>query len=153
MNPNDSATADHERYMRRCIELAKIAQSRRNTPVGSIVVVNGQIVGEGIEQMPAGSSIAGHAELIACQSAVDRIGDYLLPEATLYTTAEPCFMCSYVIRQCQITLVVYGVETPVIGGITSTHPILTDAALSVWSPAPRVLSGILRYECQQLGST
>ena len=132
-----AAMSEHERYMRRCIELAKVAQSRGNTPVGSIVTVDGQVVGEGIEDLPAGTSITGHAEVMACQDAVVRTGNQLLPEATLYTTAEPCFMCSYVVRQCQIALVVYGVETPDIGGVTSPHRILTDSALSAWSPAPR----------------
>ena len=154
MNANDvAALREHEQYMRRCIELARIAQSRKNTPVGSVVVIDGEIVGEGIEDLPSGTSITGHAEVIACQSAVDRTGSRVLHGATLYTTAEPCFMCSYVIRQCDIALVVYGVTTPNIGGITSSHSILTDAKLSGWNPAPRVLRGILESECQQLRST
>lgn len=151
MVSNDLAgIAEHERYMRRCIQLAKVAQSRGNTPVGSVVVVEGDIVGEGIEELPTGTSITGHAELIACQSAVNQTGAWLLDGATLYTTAEPCYMCSYVIRQCRIALVVYGIETPDIGGVTSIHPILTDADLSRWRPAVRVLDGVLQMECQKL---
>lgn len=142
--------ADHERYMRRCIELALQAQSRGNTPVGSLVVANGDIVGEGIEELSGGNNLTGHAEVIACQSAVDHLGSVRLEGATLYTTAEPCFMCAYVIRQCGITLVVYGVETAMIGGITSHHPILTDTLLSEWKPAPRILAGVLQDECQRL---
>ena len=150
MSPSATTTADHERYMRRCIEPAGIAQSQDNTPVGSVVVINGEIVGEGIEELPRGPNITGHAEVVACQDAVNRTGSNSLSEAALYTTAEPCFMCSYVIRHCRIALVVYGVGTPDIGGITSSHPILTDAALSDWSPAPRVLGGVLQRECQSL---
>lgn len=143
---------EHEQYMRRCVELAMIAQSRNNTPVGSVVVMDGEIVGEGCEELPSGVNITGHAEVLACQSAVNQTGSRRLVGATLYTTAEPCFMCSYVIRQCGISLVVYGVETPAVGGITSSCPILTDEALSTWSPAPGVLGGVLRRECGMLGS-
>ncbi len=141
---------DHERFMRRCIELARVAQSQENTPVGSVVVIDGQIVGEGMEELPAGDRITGHAEAIACQDAVDRTGNRRLIGATLYTTAEPCFMCSYVIRQCGVAMVVYGLNTPIVGGVTSAMPILTDESLSDWMPSPRVVAGVLRDECQQL---
>jgi len=151
--PDTAAAGEHERFMRRCIELARTANSRGNTPVGSVVVIDGVIVGEGIEDVPAGSSVTGHAEILACQSAVDRMGSRLLDGATLYSTAEPCFMCSYVIRQCGIALVVYGLDTPGVGGVTSRMPILTDPSLSDWMPPPRVVKGILSNECQELTPT
>jgi hypothetical protein len=47
-------------------------------------------------------------------------------------------------------LVIHGVETPLIGGVTSGHPILTDPALDGWRPAPLVLAGILREECGRI---
>ena len=146
-------TEEHEQFMRRCIELARIAHSQGNTPVGSVVVIDEEIVGEGIEALPAGNDVTGHAEVLACQAAVNRIGKRLLDGAALYSTAEPCFMCSYVIRQCGISLVVYGKDTPKIGGVTSMLPILTDARLTSWMPAPVTLSGILRDECELLRST
>ena len=73
-----------------------------------------------------------------------------LAGAFLYTTAEPCFMCGYAIRQLRIGLVVYGKETPVFGAVTSVHPILTDPALDSWRPAPEVIGGVLREECERL---
>jgi hypothetical protein len=59
-------------------------------------------------------------------------------------------MCSYVIRQLRAALVIYGVETPLIGGVTSDHPILTDPALDPWRPAPVVIGGDLRDDCGRL---
>ncbi len=143
-------TPEHEQFMRRCIELARVAQRQGNTPVGSIVVLGGEVVSEGIESLPAGDDITGHAEVLACQAAVSNTGSKDLSDAALYSTAEPCYMCSFAIRQSGIALVVYGVDTPDIGGVTSIHPILTDPCLSSWRPAPRILSGILRRECRQL---
>lgn len=144
------AASDHEKFMRRCLELAALARGEGNTPVGSVVALDGQIVGEGAEALPAGRAVTGHAEVLACQAALDRVGRRDLAGAALYTTAEPCFMCSYVIRQLRAALVVYGVETPLIGGITSIHPILTDPALDAWRPAPLVLGGVLRDECRRI---
>ena len=143
-------TTDHDSFMRRCLDLATEARDRGDTPVGSLVVLDGAIVGEASETLPTGSSIAGHAEILACQAALDATGRRDLAGAVLYTTAEPCFMCAYAIRQLRIGLVVYGTETPVIGAVTSSHPILADRALDVWRPTPAILGGVLRPECERL---
>lgn len=141
---------EHERFMHHCLELARLARKQGNTPVGSVVVLDGKIIGEGVEQLPAGRLVTGHAEVLACQQAVERIGSRTLPGAVLYTTAEPCFMCSYVIRQSEIEQVVYGKETPRIGGVSSAFPILTDRSLNDWKPSVTVIGGVLAEECQRL---
>jgi tRNA(adenine34) deaminase len=142
----------HEEFMRRCIQLALNAKAQGNTAVGSVVVLGGKIVGEGVEQLPVGNLLTGHAEVLACQQAIETMQVRLLEKAILYSTAEPCFMCSYVIRQCRIAKVVYGTETAMIGGITSSFPILTALRLNSWKPAPQVLGGILAEECRRLHS-
>jgi tRNA(adenine34) deaminase len=146
----DEVADDHEHFMRRCLELAAEAREQGNAPVGSVVVLDGAIIGEGIETLPTGTSITGHAETLACQAALDATGHKDLAGAVLYTTAEPCFMCAYVIRQLRIGLVVYGKEAPVIGAVTSIHPILTDPALDGWQPTPAVIGGVLREECERM---
>ena len=146
----DEVADDHEHFMRRCLELAAVARERGDTPVGSVVMLDGVIIGEGIETLPTGSSITGHAETLACQAALDASGHRDLAGAVIYTTAEPCFMCGYAIRQLRVGLVVYGMDTPVIGAVNSVHPILTDPALDGWRPAPSVFGGVLREECERL---
>ncbi|QDV36380.1 tRNA-specific adenosine deaminase [Tautonia plasticadhaerens] len=59
-------------------------------------------------------------------------------------------MCSYVIRQARIAAVVHGRNTPLIGGVTSAHPILTAADFDPWRPAPEVIGGVLEEECLAL---
>ena len=142
----------HEKFMRRCIQLARHAKEQGNTAVGSVVVLGGKIVGEGVEQLPAGNILTGHAELLACQQAIETLKLRSLEKAILYTTAEPCFMCSYVIRQCRIAQVVYGTETQIIGGITSSFPILTANSLNNWQPASKVIGGVLAEECLRVRS-
>jgi tRNA(adenine34) deaminase len=143
-------TTDHEHLMRRCLELAAKALERGDTPVGSVVVLDGAIIGEGIETLPTGTSITGHAETLACQAALDATGRRDLAGAVPYSSAEPCFMCGYAVRQLRIGLIVYGKDTPIIGAVTSIHPILTDPTLDVWRPAPVVIGGVLREECEGL---
>jgi tRNA(adenine34) deaminase len=142
----------YEEFMRRCIQLALLAKEQGNTAVGSVVVFGGKIVGEGVEQLPAGNILAGHAELVACQQAIETLKVRSLEKAILYSTAEPCFMCSYVIRECRIAKVVYGTETEMIGGITSLFPILTATSLNNWNPALKVIGGVLAEECLRLRS-
>lgn len=143
----------HEQHMRRCIELARIALQRGNTPVGSIIVLEGNIIGEGFETLPASNDILGHAEVIACKDAVARTGSRSLVGTSLYSTAEPCFMCSYVIRECEISQVVYAVDSPGIGGATSNHPILTDETIANWGNAPGIVTGVLHEDCVRLRSS
>src|SRR5262245_31915262 len=121
-----------EGFMKRCLALARQAASRGNTPVGSVVVLGGRVVGEGAEELPAGDDLTGHAEIIACQNAAQALGRRDLSGAVFYTTAEPCVMCSYIIRQARISRVVYGIETPTIGGATSSLPVLTSTDLGGW---------------------
>lgn len=80
--------------MSRCIELAREAKQRGNTPVGSVVVLDGEITGEGMEQLPTSLQLTGHAEALACQHIVEKTGSRFLLGAMLYRTAEPCFMSS-----------------------------------------------------------
>jgi tRNA(adenine34) deaminase len=142
----------HEEFMRHCIQLARHAKAQGNTAVGCVVVFGDKIVGEGVEQLPAGNILTGHAEVLACQQAIETLQVRSLEKAILYSTAEPCFMCSYVIRQCRIAKVVYGTKTAMIGGITSSFPILTALDLNAWRSAPQVIGGILAEECRRLHS-
>ena len=139
-----------ERFMRRCIELARKARQQGNTPVGSVVVLDGEIMGEGMEQLPTSLVLTGYAEALACQHAVEKTGSRFLREATLYSTAEPCFMCSYIIRQAEIGKVVYAIETPLIGGATSAFPILATIELNAWKPAVLAIGGLLAREVLQI---
>lgn len=64
-----------------------------DVPVGAIVVVGGEIVGEGVNQGRASHDPTAHAEIIALRRAAARLENYRLPLSTLYVTLEPCLMC------------------------------------------------------------
>jgi tRNA(adenine34) deaminase len=113
--PGTKDPTGHERHLRRRLDLAVTARDQGSTPVGSVVVLDGAIIGKAAETLPKGSSITGHAEILACQAALNATGRRELAGAVLYTTAEPCLMCAYAIRHLRIALVVYGIETPIIG--------------------------------------
>jgi tRNA(adenine34) deaminase len=136
--------------MKRAIELAKIALSKGESPVGSVTVRNGEILAEGIEAVKMGIDISAHAEMIAIRRACRALGTLDLSGCVIYTTTEPCFMCSYAIRQTRISQVVIGRPSLHVGGLSSLHPILSDSRISCWSKPPHVVRGVLERECEAL---
>lgn len=136
--------------MRICINLAKIARQRGDSPVGSVIVRNGTIIGEGIEGGKTHGDITFHAEIEAIRHATKQVGKQDLSDCIIYTTHEPCIMCSYVIRHTKIPLVVVGLTTGEIGGFSSELPLLLDTAIQRWAKPPAVIHGILEAACARL---
>lgn len=101
--------SEAEKYMQRCLDLAAMAEGKTypNPMVGSVIVHNGQIIGEGYH-CKAGEP---HAEVNAIRSVKDAA---LLKDSTLYVNLEPCAHfgktppCSKLIIEKQIPRVVIG---------------------------------------------
>lgn len=139
-----------EGFMRQAIGLARVALERGDTPVGSVVVREGRVVAQGIEGVRSEKDFTAHAELRAVQEACRNLVTRDLEDCELYTTAEPCFMCSFVIRSAHISRVIMGKAVPHIGGVSSKYPILIDAGIPNWPPPPVVVRGVLENECNEL---
>ena len=146
------AAARDMQFMRRAIRLARIALERGDTPVGSVVVCDGRVIGEGIEAVRSERDLTAHAEMKAVREACRALDSLNLDGCTLYTTVEPCWMCSFVLRSAQLSRVVTGKAVPHIGGISSVHPILVDPGIPRWPRPPIVVTGMLEEECSALFS-
>ncbi|MCC6392331.1 MAG: nucleoside deaminase [Bryobacterales bacterium] len=138
------------RFMRHCIELARRARESGDHPVGSLVAREESVLGSGMESTRRLLDVAAHAEIEALRAACRKTGALELAGATLYTTTEPCYLCSFAIRQLRIARVVIGRPYPAAGGLTSRHPILIDPSMTCWGPPPVVVSGVLLEECEAL---
>lgn len=132
-------SSQDDRWMARCLELAGQAGEAGNTPIGTIILFPGGETIEALEAVPAGPDPFGHAEVIAVRDAVQKRGTPLPEGTVLYTNAEPCFMCSFAIREARIARVVIDRPTPEIGGASSPYPILLAEDVSRWGPAPEVV--------------
>jgi tRNA(adenine34) deaminase len=149
---DEQTVRQHEYYMSRCIDLAKAARQRGDSPVGSVIVQNEFIIGEGIEGGKTHQDITFHPEIEAIRSATKHLGKQDLSDCILYTTHEPCIMCSYMIRHVKIPLVVSGLTSSEIGGFSSAFPVLSATGITRWASPPVVITGILEKECLQLHS-
>ncbi len=134
-----SVTERDRRLMLRVSELAAEAGRAGNTAVGTIVAHGDRILAEAEEETPDGPDPFAHAELVAVRRAMAAEGRRHLPEATIYTNVEPCFLCSYAIREARIGRVVIGRPTPEIGGVSSRYPLLTANDIDRWDRAPDVV--------------
>lgn len=140
----------HLHFMAHCIALAKLARQRRESPVGSIIVKGDRIIGEGIEGVHAQTDLTCHAEILAIRQATKYLEKQDLSDCVLYTTHEPCIMCSYPIRHTKIPLVVFGITTGEIGGFSSELPLLLDRTIKRWGSPPTIVHGIMEKEIQGL---
>jgi len=134
--------------MKQCIALAKEAMQQGNPPVGSIVVKNNMVIGIGREAGKSSKNITRHAEIEAINDVISK--QYSLDNSILYTTHEPCIMCSYVIRHHQIKTIVYGVPSNYVGGATSEFKILETQSVPQWNVIPKLISGVLEDQCKAL---
>lgn len=141
---------DHEHFMRICITLAETAKQRGDSPVGAILVRNNEIIGRGIEGGKTYADITFHAEIEAIRQATKLLGTQNLSDCIMYTTHEPCIMCSYMIRHTKINTVVCGVTTGEVGGFSSQLPLLLDKTITKWANPPQLIIGILEKECNAL---
>ena len=98
--------------MRRALALAKHAQSEGEVPIGAVVVLDGEVIGEGWNRPIASSDPTWHAEIHALRSAASAKKNYRLTGATLYVTLEPCEMCVGAMFHARIDRVVFGASDP-----------------------------------------
>ena len=140
----------NEYYMEKCISLAKKALEKGNPPVGAILVVDDKIIGSGIESGKSTGDITNHAEILAIRDAINSQNIKQLSKATMFTTHEPCIMCSYLIRHHKIPAIVYGSAVDYIGGHTSTFKILNTTAVPKWEDAPTIIENVLAGRCKAL---
>ena len=132
-------------YMRRALELARLARERGEVPVGAVVVLDDQVIGEGFNQPITASDPTAHAEIVALRDAAKRMGNYRLSGATLYVTIEPCQMCVGAMVHARVAKVVYGTREPKAGAIESAMRAHEHPALNHRLDAE---GGLLEEECR-----
>ena len=107
------ATAENDRrFLLRALELAAENSSEgvenpEGGPFGAVIVLDGEIVGEGRNRVLAKHDPTAHAEVEAIRAACLGLGRFHLPNATLYASSEPCPMCLAAAYWARIERIVY----------------------------------------------
>lgn len=133
-------------FMKRAIELARIAADMGEVPVGALVVYNGEIISEAYNLRETRGVSTAHAELLAIEEACRKLGAWRLCGATLYVTLEPCPMCAGTIINSRIDRVVYGIEDAKAGALGS----VVNLASYPFNHSFNIMGGVCARECAEL---
>src|ERR1700721_683797 len=101
--------------MQRALVLAQRAAECGEVPVGALVGIAGEVVGEGWNQPISTHDPTAHAEIAALRAAAAARANYRLESATLYVTLEPCAMCIGAAVNARVARVVFGAWDPKAG--------------------------------------
>ena len=127
-------------YIKRCELLAAEAAANGDAAVGSVIIKNDKIICEAIEASKSKNDITCHAELEVIRLAVKKLKTNDLSDCILYSTHEPCIMCSYAIRFHKIKKVVYQHAVNYLGGVSSSMPLLISKEVPPhWGEVPVVV--------------
>jgi len=93
--PGSRPSKEDLNYMRRAIELARVAAVIPGAaPIGCVIVRDGEIIGEGYNEVDLRHDPTAHAEIVAMRRVGAGLGSASFDGATLYSTLQPCGMCS-----------------------------------------------------------
>jgi tRNA(adenine34) deaminase len=137
----------HDKWMQRAFDLAKKAEAQDEVPVGAVIVYEDKIIGEGWNQPISANDPAAHAEIMALRDAGEKIGNYRLPNATIYVTLEPCTMCAGAIIHARLAKLVYSVDDPKTGACGSVFNLLQTEELN---HKVEIEKGVMEEECRSL---
>ena len=133
--------------MRQALNAAREAQSRDEVPVGTCVVSGEMLLSVSGNRTRTDCDPTAHAEIVALREAARVIGNYRLTEVDVYSTIEPCAMCSGALIQARVRRLVYGAPDERAGAVESRFRICDTDFLN---HRIEIRSGVLEGECRAL---
>jgi tRNA(adenine34) deaminase len=133
-----------EYWMQQALALALWAQEEGEVPVGAVLVLDNQVIGEGWNRPIRDNDPTAHAEIMALRQGGQAVQNYRLLDATLYVTLEPCVMCAGAMVHSRIRRLVYGANDLKTGAAGSLVDILHHPGMN---HQIEVNSGVLAEAC------
>lgn len=129
-------------------EALRGAKMYDEVPVGAVIVKNGEVIAKAHNKKQKTSLSTKHAEIIALEKAMKKVGDWRLNECELYVTLEPCPMCAGAIINARVGKVYYGAYDSKAGCVGSLCNLLEDKR---FNHNPTVVrGGIMEAECARI---
>ncbi|HEY7866259.1 MAG TPA: tRNA adenosine(34) deaminase TadA [Psychromonas sp.] len=141
---NDTQQDYDQKWMSYALSLADKAESLGEIPVGAVLVKDGQVIGEGWNLSIVNHDPCAHAEIMAIQSAGQKIQNYRLIDCTLYVTLEPCAMCAGALVHARVKRLVYGAGDYKTGAAGSVFNLVQSEQLN---HQLEVSAGIFAEQC------
>lgn len=139
---------EDDEFMRLALAQAQSAAEAGEVPVGAVVVRRGpdghEVIATGRNAPITAHDPTAHAEIQALRAAAEKLGNYRLPDCTLYVTLEPCAMCAGAMLHARLARVVYGARDPKTGVAGSVFDLFSFTQLNHQT---QVEGGVLAEEC------
>ncbi len=120
--------------MRRALEEAQAAAAIGEAPIGAVLAdAHGAVIAAAGNAPIATHDPTGHAEIRVLRAAAEKLGNYRLPETTLYVTLEPCAMCAGAISIARVKRLVIAASDPK-GGAVWHGPRYFEQPTCHWRP-------------------
>ena len=142
-----SGVKDHSYYMELALEEARRAYSKGEVPIGAVLVVDDKVIAKAHNTREENQQALNHAEMLVIKEGCEKQGFWRLDNSYLYTTVEPCVMCSGAIVQARIENVIYGASDPKYGCCGSCIDLVGE---NKFNHQAKVISGVLEEECSTL---
>jgi tRNA(adenine34) deaminase len=136
-----------EKWMQHAFALAQQAELAGEVPIGAVIVLNDEIIGQGRNSVITHSDPTAHAEMVALRQAGKKIQNYRLVDAALYTTLEPCCMCAGALVHARIKTLHFATSDPRAGACGSKFQLVDNDILN---HKIQYNKGLLEQECSML---
>lgn len=126
-------------YMNLALKEARKACKKDEVPIGAVIVKGGKVIAKAYNRKTLDNVATYHAEILVIEKACRKLKTWYLDDCSLYTTVEPCLMCTGAILQSRISKVVYGTNNDSFGYLSK----LKESKI-------KIISEVLKDECRQL---
>ncbi len=140
-------------FMRRALELANQARTIAGTsPIGCMIVHNGCIIGEGCNEVGLRNNPTANAEMVAIERASQHLMASNIENVTLFSTLQPCGMCTMAVIWSKITRIIYGAGRADVHRMyfEDRHLDTQDFLADAFTNRVQLTGGILRDDCAAL---
>tara|TARA_A100001015_G_scaffold165211_1_gene183662 strand:+ start:431 stop:883 length:453 start_codon:yes stop_codon:yes gene_type:complete len=111
-------------FMQRALKQAKDAAILGEVPVGAVLTLNDEIIAEDHNRSISLNDPSAHAEINVIRKGAELLGNYRLPNTSLYVTLEPCMMCCGALVHARIDNLIFSAADPKSGAVISNLNLL-----------------------------
>ena len=140
---------NYELYMAEAIAEARRGGDEGNEPIGAVAVIDDAMVVRDHDRSALNGDPTAHAVMLTLQATASKLGTRRLTEVTIFTTHEPCAMCTGALVECRIRSLVFAVPDLDRGAAGSVLQLARDPSLP---HQLSVVSGVRESEARRLAT-
>ncbi len=140
---------NYELYMAEAIAEARRGAEQGEQPVGAVAVIDDAMIARDHDRSVLGEDPTAHAVLLTIQATARKLGVRRLTEVTIFTTHEPCAMCTGALLEARVPALVFAVPDPDRGAAGSVIDLARDPS---FPHQMSVVSGVRESEARRLAS-